>query len=88
MTKHLRFDSEWAGYKNIKQDHPQKVMKQLGITYQHETPQSMGGQWWFWNCENTPDKLPEFITVADWNPMKMIGWGLNKEKAEEIRDYR
>ena len=88
MTKHLRFDILWAPYNNVKQEHPQKVMKELGITYQHATPQSMGDQWWFWNCENIPEPLPLFLEVADLNPMECIGFGLSKEDAEKIRDYK
>lgn len=88
MAKNLRFDILWAPYNDVKQDHPQKVMKELGITYQHATPQSMGDQWWFWNCENIPEPLPDFLEVADWNPMECIGWGLSKEDAEKIRDYK
>lgn len=68
--------------------HPQKAMVELGITYQHATPQSMGDQWWFWNCENSPDNLPPFLTVLELDPMEQIGFGLNLEKAEEIRDYK
>lgn len=88
MSKHLRFDVAWSAYNKVKQDHPQKVMKELGITYQHATPQSMGDQWWFWNCENVPDELPPYLEVADWDPMKMIGYGLSLEDAEKIRDYK
>lgn len=47
----------------------------------------MGEQWWFWNCENMPKELPEYLKVADWNPMEMIGRGLSKKDAEAIRDY-
>ena len=63
-------------------------MKELGITYQHSTPQSMGDQWWFWNCENIPEQLPAFLEVADLKPMECIGYGLSKEEAEKIRDYK
>lgn len=67
--------------------HPQVVMKELGITYQHATPQSMGDQWWFWNCENLPEKLPSYLTPLDIDPMECIGYGLSQENAEKIRDY-
>lgn len=80
--KHLRFDMYSA------EGHPQEVMKNLGITYQHATPQSMGDQWWFWNCVNIPDPLPKFLEFADWNPMEMIGWGLSEEDAIKIRDCK
>ena len=83
---HLRFCIRTADESGAK-NHPQQVMKELGITYQHATPQTMGDQWWFWNCENMPEELPPYLEVADWNPMEMIGWGLSKENAEAIRDY-
>jgi len=86
MAKHLKFDTRTA-YESNQLGHPQHVMKELGITYQHATPQSICDQWWFWNCENIPESLPLFLKVADWNPMEMIGWGLSKELAEKIRDY-
>jgi hypothetical protein len=67
--------------------HPQKIMEELGITYQRAVPQTIGDSWEFWCCENVPDELPEGLTIKDWNPMDRIGWGLSKEDAEEIRDY-
>jgi hypothetical protein len=81
MSKHLRVSLYYND------EHPQKMMQRLGITYQHATPQSLGDQWWFWNCENVPDTLPEHVTILDADPMEMIGWGLSKEDAEKIRDY-
>ena len=74
--------------RRIANAHPQEAMKELGITYQHSTPQTMGSQWWFWNCGNIPDKLPPFLEVMTLDPMKQIGWGLDKETAEAIRDYK
>lgn len=81
---HLRFDL----YMSPAGEHAQQVMKRLGITYQHATPQSMGDQWWFWNCENVPDPLPKYLRVLGLDPMKCIGSGLSKEDAESIRDYK
>jgi hypothetical protein len=88
MAKHLSFDTLWAPYNKVKQAHPQAVMQELGITFQHATPQSVADQWWFWNCENIPDPLPEFLFVAELDPMKMIGWGLSLEQAEKIAAYK
>jgi hypothetical protein len=85
---HLRFDYRETGLGCNENRHAQKVMKELGITYQHATPQTIGDQWWFWNCENIPEKLPSFITVLELDPMDCIGWGLSKKKAESIRDYK
>ena len=83
MSKHLRLDIGW----DAPAAHAQVQMKELGITYQYSTPQSIGDQWWFWNCENIPKKLPDHITEADLDPMECIGYGLSLEDAEKIRDY-
>lgn len=95
---HLRFCMRYSFYSKDKENtkevkrlgtmHPQKAMKELGITYQHATPQSIGDQWWFWNCENLPEHLPPFLTEMDMDPMKCIGFGLSQEIAEKIRDYK
>lgn len=82
MSKHLRL-SFYMGYN----EHPHQTMKRFGITYQYATPQSMGDQWWFWNCENVPESLPEHFSILDLNPMEQIGWGLSEEEAKKIRDY-
>jgi len=81
MTTHLRISTYYND------EHPQRMMIRLGITYQHATPQSMGDQWWFWNCENVPEELPEHISKLNSDPMECIGLGLSKEDAERIRDY-
>lgn len=86
---HLRFIGLYGlidGQENPK-GHPQEIMKRLGITYQHATPQSVYDQWWFWNCENLPETLPPYLEIADLNPMECIGLGLTEEDAISIRDY-
>ena len=87
MAKHLSYDYIEASLNCDERRHAQEVLKDLGITYQHSTPQSVADQFWFWNCENIPDPLPKFLTAQDWDPMEMVGWGLSKEDAEKIRDY-
>jgi len=64
--------------------HPQEVMKSLGITYQHATPQSLYEQWWFWNCENCPAELPPYLRPLSIAPMDAIGYGLSPEMAADI----
>lgn len=76
---HLRYNMYGAP-----NGHPQKVMRELGITYQHSTPQSIGDQWWFWNCQGVPDELPKYLTDLVLDPMECIGYGLSKEDAEKI----
>jgi len=80
---HLRFDVG-IGYNG---PHAQTRMREMGITYQHATPQSMADQWWFWNCENIPNPLPEYLSVMEKDPMKCVGHGLSQADAEKIRDY-
>jgi hypothetical protein len=69
-------------------NHPQEIMKDLGITYQHCTPQSISDEWWFWNCKNIPTILPEYLCILDINPTDCIGWGLSEQKANEIINYK
>jgi len=65
--------------------HAQEVMKDLGIKYGDATPQSVGDQWWFWNCENMPEQLPVYLTEFKVNPLECVGFGLSQEQANRIR---
>lgn len=81
---HLRYDLMTAGIDCNENRHAQVVMRELGITYQHATPQSIGDQWWFWNCKNVPQSLPKYLTVLQVKPEDAIGYGLSPEDAERI----
>ena len=84
MTTHLRVYLSWES-----NEHPQATMKRLGITYSHATPQTIGDQWWFWNCENVPDPLPEHFSVLGIdNPLEYVGWGISEKTAREIMNYK
>ncbi len=87
MGKHLRYDYMEADLKQDINKHAQEQMKVLGITYSHNTPQSMGDQYWFWNCENIPDPLPKYLSILDQDPMSCIGFGLSEDKAKQIINY-
>ena len=50
--------------------HAQNIMRELGITYTHSTPQSLADQYWFWNCENVPTKLPSYLKQLEADPSK------------------
>lgn len=66
-------------------EHPQTVMKMLGISYAIATPQSIADQWWFWCCDNVPPgTLPPYLSRLDLDPQEQIGWGLSKEEADMI----
>lgn len=84
---HIRYDICGADESGNERRHPQEVMKSLGITYQHATPQSIADQWWFWNCKNVPDELPRYLSELDVNPQECIGWGLSQELANLIGNY-
>lgn len=84
---HLRYNLMEAGLGCNENRHPQVVMKALGITYTEATPQSMGDQWWFWNCGNVPTELPSYLTPLNVDPMECIGFGLDQKQAEAIRDF-
>lgn len=64
--------------------HAETALHDLRITYQHSTPQTLFDQWWFWNCENIPEKLPKYLSYLELSPKDSIGWGLSKEEAEMI----
>ena len=81
---HLRYDIMVAYIDCNEKRHAQTVMRELGITYQHAKPQSLGDQWWFWNCKDVPAILPEYITELKLDPLKQVGWGLTKEQAALI----
>lgn len=86
-VKRIRYDCYGAQLAGENR-HAQEVMRELGITYQHATPQSMGDQWWFWIPGNVPEDLPKFITISERNPMKSIGFGLDKKTAKKLRDHK
>ncbi len=88
---HLRFCSlTAANYANknpsrpAETRHPQVVMKELGITYELAVSQSISDSWKFWNCQNVPTDLPDFLTVQDWNPVEHIGFGLSEDDAKAL----
>ena len=84
---HLIYEMQTAGQGCGELRHPQEVMKSLGITYQHATPQSMYDCWQFWNCENLPEALPKYLVRFEDDPMKYIGNGLSREAAIKIANY-
>lgn len=62
--QHLRYKIDCADYAG-EQRHPQEVLRELGISYALAVPQSMGEQWWLFDCSY--ETLPSYITpmVAD-----------------------
>lgn len=87
MGKHLRYDLQTAVEDYKKNEHPQVVMKDLGITYQHGLGSSMGACWIFWNCENIPNDLPEYLKQENNDPLTWVGYGLSEETANKIANH-
>ena len=81
--KHLQIDLIALTRTNDKR-HAQEVMKDLGIIYLYAVPQSLYDSWWFFNCSNIPDKLPDFVEELKVNPKDCVGYGLSQEMADNI----
>lgn len=81
---HLQYCLLTASFDHSENRHAQVVMKDLGITYQHATPQSMTDSWIFWNCKGVPTNLPKYLSKRNFPPQEWIGYGLNQELADAI----
>jgi len=81
---HLRYSYMTASIDCGENRHAQTVMKELGITYSHSTPQSISDSFWFWNCQNVPAELPKYLCELNVKPHDAIGCGLSQKQAEEI----
>ena len=85
MLKDLRYDYMTANFaKPPENRHAQVVMKELGITYQYGVPQSLGDLWWFLNCKQVPEELPEFITELEVDLQDCVGHGLSQAMADKL----
>lgn len=72
----LRLDCGYGGPLS----HPQQYMRALGITYKLAVPQSIADQWWFFACENVPEKLPECLSIMENKNLKgLVGYGLSMQ---------
>ena len=45
--------------------HPQTIIRELGITYKDCECLSIADTWIFYECENVPKELPEYVWIAD-----------------------
>lgn len=74
---HLRYDIMGAHYDAGEERHPEVVLRELGITFENSIPQSMGDQWWLFNCKFDRE-LPKYITE-----MKADTWMVGNYKLPE-----
>lgn len=82
---HLIFD-QYHQFKDYM--HTQKRMELLGIKYQYAVPQSLYACWWFFNCTNIPEILPEYLWELKINPEGCIGYGLSKDMVDNINNWK
>ena len=54
--------------------HPQKIMEELGITYECAVPQSLADSWWFLNVGNVPPELPTYIRELELSDEQLSHW--------------
>lgn len=66
-------------------EHPQKLMKDFGITYEIAIPSTVYDCWWFLNCKNVPKKLPQFLEKYTQGIEKLVGHGLSQEQATYLQ---
>jgi hypothetical protein len=83
-SMNLRYDMLTAAFDHGITKHAQQLMRELGITYTHSTPQSISDSWWFWNCQNVPKELPPYLTILKRTPHEAIGWGISEKEANDI----
>lgn len=62
MKINLRYCYMTAGRDYNENRHAMEVMKELGISYKNAIPQTLGDQWWFYDCSNVPDILPKYLS--------------------------
>ena len=68
----------------VYKQHPQKAMRELGISYERAVANSLHDCWWFINCSNVPNPLPPFLTVMDYPISDLVGHGLTQQEADQL----
>lgn len=82
--KHLYYKTKLAYEHGVIEDNPIKQMDILGISYFYAMPDITHEHWVFYDCTNIPEVIPCYIREVDADPMKFIGNGISKDKAEQI----
>ncbi len=68
----------------VYKQHPQKAMRELGISYAEAVPNSLHDCWWFLRCANVPEPLPPFLSVMEYPISDLVGHGLTQEQADQL----
>lgn len=88
--KHLRFNvRDYVEIFGAEAKHPREVIRDAGITYTVAIPQTIAGEWWFFNCENVQPHVEGIISTLDIDDTReYVGWGLSMEQANRIENYK
>ena len=68
--------------------HPQKYIKDLGISYRYAIPQPILDCWWFLGCENVPTDTPYIAELVVGSYEELLGFGLDKNMVNELEAWR
>lgn len=76
-------------YDAVFKQHPQKVLRDLGITYKKAVPQSIGNQWWFFDVHGDLDKLHKDLYEIKFKDdlSELIGYGLCPQDVIQLQGY-
>lgn len=62
LSKGVNFHFDmWAQAEAKANGHPEAIVKDLGITWEHSWCTPVADRWTFTNCQNVPDELPGFL---------------------------
>lgn len=78
----LRYDYMGAWFDAKESRHAEEMMRELGITYKYAIPQSLGDQWWFWDCSGNIENLPSYISHMEVTEQMFNYW--IKESEDEV----
>jgi len=61
LTTNIKLDMRGA-FDAGEKGHPQKIMRQLGASYEVAEPHPIADVWLFFGCTNLPDPLPLYLS--------------------------
>lgn len=76
-------------YDAVLRSHPQKVMRDLGITYKKAVPQGIGNQWWFFDVQGDLSQLHKDLYEVKFKDdlSELIGYGLSVQDVIDLQGY-
>lgn len=76
-------------YDAVFREHPQKVLRDFGITYKKAVPQSIGNQWWFFDVQGDLSQLHKDLYEIKFKDdlSELIGYGLGIQDVINLQGY-